>query len=639
MHVLSLSLASLLTQITPPLVLAPTTIDIGNYSSVTPNDPSNDDAIGIRAALADAMNTSGEVIVLFPAGTYHLKSVESAGSASSHVLRIGSVYNSNSYLPESLHFKAEGAQFIMLDEGTQSVAAHGFLLVNDVPGFKASGFSLDYQDEFGRPTTSTMTEVIAQSANQTTTDVRVLSGYGPPKTGTYPQQYAHSRILDAATLGLVPGCANRIFSEIEQLNATAGEYRLHHQSMTPADDQLQVGNLLSLPRTQTGTQVAIRIERGTGCTLEDLTVHAAPFFAIHLVGTTDTSVQRVSVVPGWTPSGASVPRLFSSNRDAIHFQSPRGFVEVIDCVVAHSGDDAIAIHGSGFEVEQINGAVLTVDTQVNSGAARPYAGDTLRAFDLETTSFVDLTVTSVADADPPLNDAYWNITVDPPFPYGLDSWMQNNDAFGAGYFVSGNTCHQISGRGALINSGPGLITDNTISYTYGTGIAAQSSMFNTGIAAPISGVPDGVVIFGNDITHAALREGKWDFFRGAISMYHTTKNMTPQNWESANLLHNMYAVGNVMRNTHGPDMLISNATTVEVVDNDFIRSNVQNPGATDPKRGATLNSIIDLEWVDGITFEGNHIYTWGNPGGTIVSVDSNSSNLTPSNPALGFTVH
>ncbi|QDU66781.1 hypothetical protein [Engelhardtia mirabilis] len=658
---LSLPLAILaLTQSGPPPQPGNGVAFFVDTFGATPNDDSDDDAIAIRQAIDAASSTDDDVIVVFSDGVYHLKSAAPSGGtcgAHAQAFEIGSGFDP-AYVADSFHFSGNGAEFVMVDGpdfcveglGQKSMADLSFIQVRVAENFKASDFSLDYLDSAGDPVTSTMATIIAEANNVlvpgsnppkyvSTTDVQILAGYGPPEVGSF-SNYSFNVVIDPATLSVKPSCGNRSVGLIETIDAPTGQYRLYHQNMDPGFDQAAVGDLIKIPRPQIGTQVAIRVVRSTGVVIEDVTVHSAPFFALHFIGTTDTVVEGVSIVPGPTPALATIPRLFSANRDGIHFQSPRGVVEVVNCEITHTGDDAIAIHGAGLIVDGIGADPhdLIVDTQVLGGGAGPMVGDSLRAFFDSPTpggdTYTDLTVTASAY----LSGSTFAISTAPALSWGVGTWMENFDAMGVGYLVSGNTCSEIAGRGTMIHSGPGTIFGNSIDHTVGTGIAVHSAIYNTTTDAPIAGVPRGVTIDGNYVTHAALREGPEDFYRGAISVYHTTTKKQPQNWTSADLIQNAVITGNVMRSTHGPDLLISNTTTATVVGNTFLLSNVQPLGVTDSFRMANLASLVDLEWVDQIHFSGNHVHAWGNPGGTIVA-ERNTSSVSPSPASGGFTIH
>ncbi|MEA2910816.1 MAG: hypothetical protein QOJ15_2897 [Bradyrhizobium sp.] len=63
-------------------------------------------------------------------------------------------------------------------------------------------------------------------------------------------------------------------------------------------------------------------------------------------------LQKVSVVPGPRPKGATTDRLISTNSDGSHFITVEQGPTMEDCSFANTSDDAVNVHGFYYYVVQ-----------------------------------------------------------------------------------------------------------------------------------------------------------------------------------------------------------------------------------------------------------------------------------------------
>src|SRR6516164_7938882 len=107
----------------------------------------------------------------------------------------------------------------------------------------------------------------------------------------------------------------------------------------------------ALLATSTGDAISV-----TGCvstTLLDLKLLASPGMGIvEDAGAGGTRLQKVSVVPGPRPKGATTDRLVSTNADGSHFATVEHGPTIEDCTFSNTSDDAVNVHGFYYYVIQ-----------------------------------------------------------------------------------------------------------------------------------------------------------------------------------------------------------------------------------------------------------------------------------------------
>ena len=619
---LQLTLTTLACSVPPASGPQMQTFDVTDFGA-TPDAAWNDDAIGIRDAIESAMTFDGDAEVVFPPGTYHLKSSEPTSTAQNPpraAFGIGPKYvdtGAPDYKAHSVTLSGDGATLILVDDGTNQMDRVRAIDVDNVDGLTLSGPTIDYQDALGRPSTFTLCEItgftVGGSGAKIQTRVTILDGYAEPITDNSFTNYGHNHVFEPATNELAVHAPTRDIKSIELTDPVNGEYTITHLAMGAAFDSSEVGQILALPEPQ--TFVAIRLFDVDGLTIQGLTLLASPHFGIHSIGCTDVFVDQLSVVPGPPPPGATRPRLISVNRDGLHVQSPRGAVSITDSVFAYTGDDSIAVHGwyyralgPGVPVDPRDPSSpieFEVNTGGPSGSNYPVVGDPIRVYapwsGVGTPTITDTTIGNVT----PVSGTNARIQLDPHVPVQDGTLLSNLAAAADGLIVSGCSVTQAGSRGMLLHSTQCLVADNTVHRTLNTGIAFHSSLYWQGIATPNSGVPGGVMLFQNEVSHAAVREGGSDSVRGSITVIHATPE--EQNWPSDDLINGAFIVDNVIRNAHGPSVMVSNSTLVEIVGNDFC--NPKRDGAwVDGDRCVVLDAIVDLDYVAQVLVSDNHIY-------------------------------
>ena len=272
--------------------------------------------------------------------------------------RIGS--SSNTILPiygaSDLTIIADGVNLIATD--LKQVISFG-----GASNVTLRGATIDYD-----PLPFTQGTVVNVSGS--TFDVEIHDGY---KTVTGNQRVI---VYDQATSRVKDGTVTRYGTGITSLGN--GILRLARGN---TQDALAVGDYVSI----TGdTQIphGVLLQDSTNVTLQDVTLHASTSFGFFENGGGANEYHNVQVVPGPLPSGASVPRLLSSNADAFHSKHTSVGPKIIGSHFANQGDDGIAINTDFHLVGSSNGTVLEVGAKTTYDQLRFQVGDRVRGFNV-----------------------------------------------------------------------------------------------------------------------------------------------------------------------------------------------------------------------------------------------------------------
>lgn len=101
---------------------------------------------------------------------------------------------------------------------------------------------------------------------------------------------------------------------------------------------------------------AVVVKDCSDTTFSDFRLLASPAMGIlENGGPGGTRFQRVSIVPGARPKGATTDRLVSTNSDGSHFTAVQRGPVIEDCTYANTSDDAINVHGFYYYVVRKSG--------------------------------------------------------------------------------------------------------------------------------------------------------------------------------------------------------------------------------------------------------------------------------------------
>ena len=116
----------------------------------------------------------------------------------------------------------------------------------------------------------------------------------------------------------------------------------------PSQLPIAVGDVVAICN---GSAHAITVDSSVATSLIDVKLLASPGMGIiENGGEGSMMLQKVSVIPGPRPKGASTDRLISTNSDGSHFTAVAHGPTLEDCSFANTSDDAINVHGFYYYV-------------------------------------------------------------------------------------------------------------------------------------------------------------------------------------------------------------------------------------------------------------------------------------------------
>lgn len=621
-------------------------IEVDSYGAI-PND-GLDDGDAIQDAFDAAVQLPGVVHVIFASGRYLVEN-QHIGTAPSLLKYTG--YAADEF---TIRGASDGSsEIVLLDDemytntNGQTWYLKGFLWMEVCSNLTVKDLTVDYLFSSVTyplsecvPSLSTQGKIFEVGSNYTIFDVD--PGYRAPLVqSSFGQVYAQTRVLDGSG-NLKPEIWNRRISSIEVVDLASRRYRLNHQVVGPLGngDAAAPNDTIVVPNPQQlGATPAFRFLQVADLTLDEVIAHGSPTQAFLVTGCTDISMTGVEVTTGAAPSpvsGSAPARLFSSNRDGIHMAAPRGVVNVTGCDVRYNGDDAITIHQLTLEVDDANGAVVTLLTNSSFESNTPNVGDAMRLYDSHTNTSPTFSVDAVTPAYQGSDGRFRvDVTISPAITLSKGDEVQNLGQSGDSIVVTGNLCEHILGRGIKVHFGSSSISGNTTRYTHGPGINFLSNLGYTnpnGITQQLGGgFASQVSIVGNVIEHPHVAEGGFDVMRGGISLYH---HAGPAAYQAPDIFDNFLIRSNTIRSSHGVSLVITNATGVNVYNNTFDMPDVEGAGVF--TGGIDNTNLVYVEQVDDIDFQNNRITNSSIPVGTppaaLVStgLPVNNLNLPPS---------
>jgi hypothetical protein len=161
------------------------------------------------------------------------------------------------------------------------------------------------------------------------------------------------KVMDRRTRALKPGARDFLNpSRVERVRE--GVIKVHltwsANDRFPSQLPIAVGDVVAI--TNSG-EVAISLTDSAATTFIDVKLLASPAMGIvENGGAGGTRLQKVSIVPGPRPKGATADRLVSTNADGSHFATVEHGPVIEDCTYANTSDDAVNVHGFYYYVIQ-----------------------------------------------------------------------------------------------------------------------------------------------------------------------------------------------------------------------------------------------------------------------------------------------
>src|SRR5262249_47318918 len=153
------------------------------------------------------------------------------------------------------------------------------------------------------------------------------------------------------TRALKPGARDFITpAKVERLSP--GVIKVHLRwganDCFPSQLPVVVGDVVTLAN---GNAHAIVVDGSTATSFLDVKLFASPGMGLlENGGAGSMMLNKVSIVPGPRPKGASADRLISTNSDGSHFITVERGPTIQDCSFANTSDDAVNVHGFYYYV-------------------------------------------------------------------------------------------------------------------------------------------------------------------------------------------------------------------------------------------------------------------------------------------------
>jgi Right handed beta helix region len=159
------------------------------------------------------------------------------------------------------------------------------------------------------------------------------------------------KVMDRATKALKPG-ARDFLSPAKAEKISEGLIRVHLRwganDCFPSQLPVMVGDVVAITN---GSAHAIVVDGSSATSFIDVKLLASPGMGLlENGGAGSMMLQKVSIVPGPRPKGATTDRLVSTNSDGSHFITVERGPTMEDCTFANTSDDAVNVHGFYYYV-------------------------------------------------------------------------------------------------------------------------------------------------------------------------------------------------------------------------------------------------------------------------------------------------
>jgi hypothetical protein len=164
------------------------------------------------------------------------------------------------------------------------------------------------------------------------------------------------KVMDRQTRALKAG-ARDFLSPKKVERAGEGLIKVHLQwsanDVFPSQLPVKLGDVVAISN---GSSHAIVVDDSVSTAFIDLKLLASPGMGIlENAGPGGMTLEKVSIVPGSRPKGATTDRLVSTNSDGSHFITVERGPTMEDCTFANTSDDAVNVHGFYYYVVEKSG--------------------------------------------------------------------------------------------------------------------------------------------------------------------------------------------------------------------------------------------------------------------------------------------
>lgn len=451
-------------------------------------------------------------------------------------------------------------------------------------------------------------EIIAVAPDRTYLDVRVHDGYSVDFSSAGPVV----SVFDSKNRKLKENVFDRAMSVKRYEKREGREARFHMSRPFPAGMPVAVGDLAAW-RKRIGGEIVFWDCAGIAFT--DITIRNACGLAVCERGGDGGNYYRYKVTYAKPPKGATEAPLLSGASDGFHSDQVRTGPVLEHCLWEGMHDDAVNIHGRISLVTEVQDRQIIVNSRMREN---PRVGDRIQLFDPACTLQAQAKVLSceplmgyqqpelklAEDSVPvfrnPEKAKFLRITLDKSSKAGPGWQMVNLNACGSGYVIRNCVTREHRARGFLLYADNGVVENNLIERCGYGGIVVAPTFRRFG-EGPYA---CNLVIRNNTIRKVGFATEYWN------------NGLTITAWEHGGFVElpgghrNLLIEGNRFEDNDGPNIVITSAIGVKVIDNVFMNPMHQNYHGV-LKTPIDEKCLILLRHCKDISMSGNQVV---NPG-------------------------
>jgi hypothetical protein len=388
------------------------------------------------------------------------------------------------------------------------------------------------------------------------------------------------KVMDRQTRALKPG-ARDFLSPAKVERISDGLIRVHLRwganDRFPSQLPVAIGDVVAISN---GSAHAIEVAGCEATSFIDVRLFASPGMGLlENGGAGSMMLQRVSIVPGPRPKGATTDRLVSTNSDGSHFITVGRGPTMEDCSFANTSDDAVNVHGFYYYVVQKTAPqryLLTPKWDIGLAA-----GDTIESCDQKT--FGSLGRAKIAQFSkrhaPELKakiaalwknrspttqaDLIYDVVLLQDLPLKAGDAITSLSRIGAGTTIRRCSFHAC---GRVLVKAPNTTVENC-QFAYSTATALQSGS-DIGFWSE-SGFADNLVLRNNRFTHSITGANELTAGSGALGAIYVgmsapdTVKGFPDNFQNRNVT----IEGNHIDDSYAFGIFVANADGLKITGN------------------------------------------------------------------------
>jgi hypothetical protein len=313
--------------------------------------------------------------------------------------------------------------------------------------------------------------------------------------------------------------------------------------------------------------------------------------------------------PGPTPFGATQPRLFSTNADAINFVQCRQGPVIENCELSRQGDDSLNVHGYFFNITKVLSNTSLQFTYPGAAAAflNPMkAGDTVRLHAAGNFNIIGTAIfasASVVGTSNGFTTYHVNLAAPPTIPLAINQWFDIPELNCPGFIVRDSYFHDHRGRGLRLMANNGLVEGNRFERLTKCAVSIGPELGQWREA----GWVDNVVVRNNMLSNIGVDvslSSRGIVTPGAISVFiHNDKNAVPYPVGNSNITID----DNIIEETSVAGIHAYAVNGLIVRGNTLFHTNLILGPGTDTSTGLVTTGPLSLSAATNATVEDNHI--------------------------------